>query len=353
VKLRTDRHRISAVVAGCVVLLVGLAAATYAPTQTTFTKAQLFDGWKYGGFDTAYPGYAKDPLGVVHLRGTVQGGTDGTEAFLLPKALAPSHDMWLPVEVGPGQGSALMVATTGQVIPDGPPTSYYLPLDDVSFVAGRATTIRFTHAQLQNGWRYGGNNSAWPGYAIDPLGVVHLRGGLFDGTSGTSAFVLPKALRPSHPIWLPIYSSGFTGGSLSVSPDGQVTPTGDEVASYASLDGVSFVAASATKIRFTNAKLTQRWKYAGLGSARPGYGKDPLGVVHLRGAMRDGRCDTVALTLPTGLRPSHWLNFPIYTLGGTRGWLAITRVGHVYPCGGAAAIHGYASLDGMSFVAGQ
>jgi hypothetical protein len=274
VKLSTDRRRVSAVVAGCIALLIGLAGATYGATKPTFTNAHLFDGWKYGGFDTAHPGYAVDHLGVVHLRGSLKGGTEGSEAFVLPSALAPSHEIWLPIEVGPGEGSALMISTTGQVIPDGPATSYYLPLDEVNFVARTASSIKFTDAKLLSGWRYGGDNSAWPGYALDSLGVVHLRGGLFDGTSGRPAFVLPQALRPSEPIRVPIYTSGFTAGSLTVGTNGHATPSGAAVAGYASLDGITFAAGSAGKIRFTNAKLTQRWTYAGPGSARPGFSKD-------------------------------------------------------------------------------
>jgi hypothetical protein len=323
-------------------------------SEVAFTNANLQNGWNWGALGTAYPGYVKDSLGVVHLRGSVVQGPEGHAAFVLPKALAPSHEMWLPTLMANGQSDALIISSTGQVIPDGFAGSYYQSVDAISFVAASVTKIRFTNAKLQNGWKYGGGGSAQPGYAIDPLGVVRLRGGLFDGTSGTTAFVLPKALRPSHPIWLPIYTSGFTAGSLSVSPNGEVTPSGDAVAGYASLDGINFTAGSSAKIRFTNAKLQNGWKYGGYSSALPGYGEDSHGFVHLRGAVRAPQNGSVtAFTLPRGLRPSHLVEFPIYTLNGTEGLLQIFRDGEVAPRGNPSDLTGYASLDGISFAAGQ
>ena len=49
---------------------------------------------------------------------------------------------------------------------------------------------------LINSWvNYGGAYDT-AGYYIDPYGVVHLKGALKTGTSGTVAFVLPTGYRP-------------------------------------------------------------------------------------------------------------------------------------------------------------
>lgn len=227
------------------------------------------------------------------------------------------------------------------------------PLDGMSFVAGSQTKIKFTQAKLLDGWNYGGGGSAQPGYAIDSLGVVHLRGGLATGSSDAAAFVLPQALRPSHPMWLPMYTYNGTEGSLVIASNGTVTPIGSEVSTYSSLDGISFAAGSSTKIRFTDAQLkSPPFQDGGQGSARPGYAKDSLGVVYLRGGLRGGG-NHLAFTLPRALRPSHDLTFPIYSFNGTESVLQILNDGSVVPQPHGSSAKGYMSLDGISFVAGQ
>jgi hypothetical protein len=336
---------------GAIVALSIFAGLAYAATTIAFTGAKLLNGWAPGRAYTAYPGYGKDSLGVVHLRGSVKGGHGGDEAFIVPKALAPAHSVWLPIFTFANNPAGLQIAATGQVIPVGPTIKYLQPLDGMNYVPGSDTKITFTRATLENGWKYGGNSSADPGYAIDALGVVHLRGGLAGTSSGQPAFVLPAALRPGHPMWVPIYTSGATEGSLSIDSAGEVTPSGTHATGYASLDGVSFVAGSSTKVRFTNAKLLNGWHDGGYGSAPPGYAKDSLGIVHLRGGLGGQTESRVALVLPKPLRPSHELAFPLYTVSGTEGMLVIETDGRVIPFGGE--VMGYASLDGINFVAGQ
>lgn len=103
-------------------------------------------------------------------------------------------------------------------------------------------SIHFTNAKLEGGWTIAGFNPGKPGYAKDSLGVVHLRGAVANGTGGSVAFVLPKGLRPAYHLYLPIYTAGYTEGSLDIEPGGDVAPFGTESSSYSSLNGVSFVA---------------------------------------------------------------------------------------------------------------
>jgi hypothetical protein len=106
----------------------------------------------------------------------------------------------------------------------------------------RIGTLKFTIAALQNGWTGGDYGSAAPGYAEDQLGIVHLRGSLAGGASGTVAFTLPHGMRPAANMWLPAYTLAFTEGSVEIDTSGDVIPTGSNVTGYTSLDGISFPA---------------------------------------------------------------------------------------------------------------
>ncbi len=343
----------------CAALLGALAAPAYA--KITFTNATLLHGWKYGSSGGyARPGYAIDSLGVVHLRGGLTNGSSGSEAFLLPKALRPGYNMYLPIY----NENSLVIASNGEVTLSGPyvhPCCVY-SIDAISFVAQSSAHIKFKNAALLNGWTAAGFGNARPGYAIDSLGIVHLRGGLASGTSGDEALILPPALRPSHKLWLPIYTGGNSEGSLVISSGGQVIPTGPEAGSYASLDGVSFVAGSSPKVKFTNATLENGWKYGGSGTAQPGYAIDSLGIVHLRGSVAGGSSGHPAFDLPNAFCPTHELTPPIYSYSFTEDILGVSPLYSKGPCAvGAGAPGGgansnvshFASLDGISFVAGQ
>jgi hypothetical protein len=107
------------------------------------------------------------------------------------------------------------------------------------------SAIHFAKAHLRNGWQSGHKSNpldAPPGYARDSLGVVHLRGDIFAGSDDTTAFVLPKDLRPSHIVYKPIYTQSGLIGYVLIQPNGKVLPFGGNVVAFASLDGVSFVA---------------------------------------------------------------------------------------------------------------
>ena len=106
------------------------------------------------------------------------------------------------------------------------------------------SSIRFTKATLKNGWRPAASTVyARPGYAKDSTGEVHLRGAMYDGSSATTAFVLPTALRPNH--YMQIVVATFNGDPPSrivIQKDGEVSPSGPNVGAGIWLDGVSFAA---------------------------------------------------------------------------------------------------------------
>ena len=87
-----------------------------------------------------------------------------------------------------------------------------------------------------------------PGYvagsALDSIGVVHLRGAIKGGPSGSLALTLPASERPAHTLNLPITTGAAPGaaGRLEIMPNGKVFPIGvaANLGAYTGLDGISF-----------------------------------------------------------------------------------------------------------------
>ncbi len=111
--------------------------------------------------------------------------------------------------------------------------------------SSRISSVHFTSATLKNGWQSGHKTNpldAPPGYAKDSVGVVHLRGDLFGGSNDSVAFVLPKRLRTSHVVYVPIYTASGATGDVLIQPNGRVVLLNGNAAAFASVDGVSFAA---------------------------------------------------------------------------------------------------------------
>lgn len=120
----------------------------------------------------------------------------------------------------------------------------FAALGGSTYAATQSTAhrIHFTNASLKNSWVNFGSLEGPAGYAKDSLGVVHLRGLIVGGSSDTTAFALPKSMRPKHYLYLPIYVSNHTVGTMEIHPDGSVVPVATNAKLGSSLDGVSFVA---------------------------------------------------------------------------------------------------------------
>jgi hypothetical protein len=142
--MRTVRLRppSPALIVACLALFAALGGGSYAATQIstssiTFTRATLENGWRpFASTIYARPGYAKDSTGEVHLRGTLYDGS--MTAFVLPKAMRPSHYMELVVTTSQSQPpSRIVIQHDGEVIPTGPNVAGDgIYLDGVSFAAG-------------------------------------------------------------------------------------------------------------------------------------------------------------------------------------------------------------------------
>jgi hypothetical protein len=129
-----------ALILSCLALFAALgggafAASSVGTSSIHFTNAALENGW-IGGFDhTGPPGYAKDSVGIVHLRGGLSGGAG--VAFLLPKGLRPNHRLFIFVDAGlSSQGGELQIYPNGQVVPSGSDVGSFTSLAGISFAAG-------------------------------------------------------------------------------------------------------------------------------------------------------------------------------------------------------------------------
>ena len=80
--------------------------------------------------------------------------------------------------------------------------------------------------------------------AIDPSGVIHFRGSVYQATPGNDEVCrLPTSYRPSAYIYLATYTNAGTFGSISIYTDGPVhafsTPS-TNAQSFTSFENISF-----------------------------------------------------------------------------------------------------------------
>jgi hypothetical protein len=166
---------------------------------------------------------------------------------------------------------------------------------------------------------YGTGN---PAYAVSH-DVVYLSGSMHGGTTGAPAFVLPKAARPAHVMYVSVYTFDGSTGFLEILPDGQVYPEGADAASYTSLAGISFPVAST---KWHDFKLEAGWKSGAktYGTAAPSYAVIN-GIVYVTGSIDRAPGGTGLWTdLPAAARSVHVLEIEVYTVDGTTGAVAIT-----------------------------
>jgi hypothetical protein len=97
----------------------------------------LTGGWNYGGYGSYHAALYKDSQNVVHLRGSLAGGT-GADAFRLPSGDRPAHTLWLQVYALGGSSGGLEITPDGFATPFDPTgsnanVSGYTSLDGISF----------------------------------------------------------------------------------------------------------------------------------------------------------------------------------------------------------------------------
>jgi hypothetical protein len=96
---------------------------------------------------------------------------------------------------------------------------------------------------FENSWVNQGTGDEDAAYYKDPYGIVHLRGQVDTGTSGTAVFTLPEGYRSSAQKQFPADAdSSSTYARVQINSNGAVVPyfNAGGAATRFSLDGVSF-----------------------------------------------------------------------------------------------------------------
>jgi hypothetical protein len=105
-----------------------------------------------------------------------------------------------------------------------------------------STTVTWHTLTLLNGWAssqsaFGTGN---PKVAIQN-GVVYLSGSLHQVSGTNDEFaVLPTTDRPTHTLWLPVYTLDGTEGSLEIAASGGMFAFAGSATGFTSLAGVSY-----------------------------------------------------------------------------------------------------------------
>jgi hypothetical protein len=111
---------------------VHFVGTTGEPTfENGWTNYTATPGWSKAGF-------WKDAFGVVHLEGTITGGTTGATAFTLPAGYRPGTNLFVPI----ANGTFGYILSTGEIQPN---SSGDVGIDGLSFLAGPSTAAAKPH----------------------------------------------------------------------------------------------------------------------------------------------------------------------------------------------------------------
>jgi hypothetical protein len=202
---------------------VSLASVSYPAAGTTLHKLTLNNGWTSAQtpYGTGAPAYVIKN-GIIHLAGSLKGGTSDGFSFLPPTALQP-HIVYRGIYTLGGAFGGIYISKTGYMggLYSGN-SKVFASLAGISLPLKTITQHKLT---LLNGWKsaetpYGAGTFS---YAVKD-GIVYLSGGVKQpsGTSNVVA-VLPKAARPAHVLYITVFTSSVTPGTLVIRPDGTVS----------------------------------------------------------------------------------------------------------------------------------
>jgi hypothetical protein len=107
--------------------------------------------------------------------------------------------------------------------------------------------ITWTALSVLNTWSGNADGDGAPAFGVNGSGILYLRGAISTSTSNTNDefAILPPGNRPSHYLYLPIYTDDGGEGSLEITTAGAMyvfDAAEDTVPQlYSSLSGLSFV----------------------------------------------------------------------------------------------------------------
>jgi hypothetical protein len=299
-------------------------ASPAASAKLTWHPFKLLNGWKSATAKDLFTGTPAWALrnGVVYLRGAIRQPTDDGKTFAsLPKQARPASNLYNQVISKADVPAVLYIGADGTMEAYNGNSDAFMSISAVSYPTASVKSHKF---KLLNGWlssqpTFGTGN---PSYAISK-GIVYLSGSMH--TAGTSplAFVLPKAARPAHALFISMYTvDGSTPGVLEIEPQGEVDISGAGAAAYTSLATISFPVAATKWHKF---KLDSGWKsFTKFDTAVPAYAVIN-GIVYLNGAMDQSPAgDGLWTLLPAATRTVHVVDIAVLTTSGSVGALSIT-----------------------------
>jgi hypothetical protein len=339
----------------------GASAATRqpsAPAGLTWHKLALRNGWTPGSlrYGAGTPSWAM-ANGIIYLSGGLRqkAGSHAEVVAVLPRSARPARTVVVDVYTGNNTYGSVNIVPDGLVLAASSPPSNvraFTSLAGVTFPAARTSRHKLT---LLNGWQPVAPpytvKADPPGYTVSG-GVVYLSGGLLQPSPGSQVFArLPKPVRPSHVLYITVYTGNSQPGTLEVRPDGTMDAFNGEATSFTSLYGVSFPAASA---RSHPLALRDDWVSSQpvYNSGNPAYSVID-GVVHLSGSLHQTvhRQGAFAV-LPRGARPAHFMYINVYQDGGVVGFVLVYPDGKAYLSGdNPSAWQAYSSLASVAFPA--
>src|SRR5262249_19846143 len=142
----------------------------------------------------------------------------------------------------------------------------------------------------------------------DSQGVVHLRGRLQRGPTWVNAalaLLLPEGYHPPSEQQYTVCTSDNVNAQVTVLPGGHVGVVLSAVATWVSLDGITFRAIDVFGGPvWRNVTLSNGWSVDDASPAR--YWKDNRGIVHFCGALTSSTsAGSVAAQVEIGYRPTH------------------------------------------------
>lgn len=205
----------------------------------------LSPGWTTSPYLTFNPPGVRLDGSVVRLLGAISGGTSATP-FSFASTLAPSANVYIPVDLCAATKGRLFITNTGsvtiQTFGNFSDATCFTSLDGVAFPTGNSG---FTTLTLSNGWTKtpAGRTPA----AKNLGGSVRFEGSMLTTGSNTTAFQLPPELRPANDVYMPVDLCNANKGTLHVSrTDGTVKVETVDSAGWAnaqcrtSLEGAGF-----------------------------------------------------------------------------------------------------------------
>lgn len=317
------------------------------------------NAWVNFGGGHAVAGFYKDPTGVVHLKGFVKNGVAGGTIFMLPEGYRPMTEERF-VANNNDTVCEFIVQTNGAVYAVNS-NNVFISLAGVQFLAQADKDDReneMIHSYALNNYvpQIGppgmiGRPSIWR--REDGMCML-VRGGWHSGTVGQPVWRVPELALPRDD-WLWV-AFGWTGVKAVERIDLRAG-----MADFMIYFTTNF---RTTGIRWfpegggwngdnwipaTMQNLWVPYEANGAQWRPPSYYKDPYGIVHLHGLMKNGTVGAVpAFTLPPGYRPAERTIFLASANGGvcrpdiqTDGQVQIS----VLPFGTT----GYVSLDNIHF----